>query len=333
MFETLGLPITAPQAAIGLGFGLGLLFGAMAEISRFCLRRAVAGAPGERRSAAGVWAMALVVAMLGTQGAVALGWIDFSGHRWMAPEVPVLALGAGGTLFGAGMVLTRGCISRLAVLGGSGNLRALTVLGIFAVVAHATLKGVLSPLRVSLGAVAPRFDPALPLAAGFVLAGLALVVVARSSARPRDLVLAGLIGLLVPAGWVGTGWVLHDAFDPVALQSLSFTAPAAETLFWTIASTSIPATFGVGLLCGVLVGAAASALAGRRFAWASFETPGQTLRYAGGAALMGFGGVLAGGCTLGAGLSGMPTLSVAALIAFAGILLGSWLTARAVTPR
>ena len=51
------------------------------------------------------------------------------------------------------MVLTRGCISRLTVLTGSGNLRAATVVVIFAVTAHATLKDVLSPIRTLLGTV------------------------------------------------------------------------------------------------------------------------------------------------------------------------------------
>ena len=54
----------------------------------------------------------------------------------------------------------------------------------------------------------------------------------------------------------------------------------------------------------------------------SFETPRQTLRYLSGAALMGVGGVLAGGCTVGAGLSGVPTLSLAAILALLAIIVG-----------
>ena len=124
---------------------------------------------------------------------------------------------------------------------------------------------------------------------------------------------------------MGTGYVLYDDFDPIAMQSLSFTAPAADTLFWSIASTSIPAGFGVGLVGGVLAGAALSALASRSFQWVSFTSPRETGRYAAGAVLMGVGGVLAGGCTVGAGLAGVPSLSIAAVLAIVAIAVGALL--------
>ena len=333
MYETLDLPVGPFQAAALFGLLVGLAFGALAEVTRFCLRRAVAGAPGERLPAAGVWAAALLTALLGTQAAVLWGFVDFSGHRFMAGDVPVLAIVLGGLLFGVGMVLTRGCISRLTVLSGTGNLRAATVLVIFAIVAHSTMKGVLAPLRTALGSVTATFDPALPLAAAAVLALGAAALALRSGARPLHLALAGLLGLLVPLAWVGTGFVLFDEFDPIPMESLSFTLPSAEALFWSIAGTSVPAGFGVGLVGGTLVGALVLALLGGRFAWASFETPRQTGRYALGAAMMGFGGVLAGGCTLGAGLAGVPTLSAAALLALASIVAGGWAAGAALGRR
>jgi len=117
---------------------------------------------------------------------------------------------------------------------------------------------------------------------------------------------------------------LQDEFDPIVMQSLSFTAPAADLLFWTVASSAIPAGFGVGLIIGVVIGAAASALGKKEFNWQSFETPKQTGRYFLGATLMGVGGVLAGGCTVGAGLAGIASLSIAAIIALGSIALGGW---------
>ncbi len=283
------------------------------------------------------------MAVLGTQAAVAAGLIDFSEHRFMAADLPVLAIVIGGLAFGAGMVLTRGCVSRLTVLLGTGNLRALTVLLVFAVSAHATLKGVLAPLRSGLGSVT------LPLGESVSLAGLpggapvwagalalalaALAVALRSGARPLHLGMAALIGLLVPLAWVGTGFVLYDEFDPIAMESLSFTSPMAETLFWSVASTAIPAGFGVGLIGGAVAGSLAAALLSGGFAWQSFESPAQTGRYVAGGALMGVGGVLAGGCTIGAGLSGVPTLSLAALLALGSIVAGALLTHRALRTR
>ncbi|MBY6046863.1 YeeE/YedE family protein [Vannielia litorea] len=337
MFETLGFEeATAREVAVWFALALGIAFGFLGQRSRFCFRRAVAGDASERRSAAGVWLTGLAVAILGTQALVAYGLISFEEHRYLAADLPWLAIVLGGLAFGAGMVLTRGCISRLTVLTGTGNLRALTVLAIFAVVAHATLKGVLAPLRTALGSVTAPLGEASSLAGlpggawlwtGLIVAAV-LVFAARSGAKPATLLMGGLIGALVPLAWVGTGYVLYDEFDPIAMESLSFTLPSSETLFWAIASSSIPAGFGVGLVGGVLVGALVAALIFRDFQWQSFQTPRQTGRYLAGAVLMGVGGVLAGGCTVGAGLSGTSTLGVSAFLALASIALGGVVTSR-----
>lgn len=339
MFESLGFEtLTAPQVSVFFALILGALFGVLAERTKFCFRRGLVGE--DRRQAMGVWMMALATALLGTQAAVSMGWVDFGDHRFMTSALPLAAIVAGGLMFGAGMVLTRGCISRLTVLSATGNLRAVTVLAVFAIVAHATLKGVLAPLRTTLGALTVDLGETVSLATlpggaplwTAVLALAALAVALRSGNRALPLIGAAALGLLVPLGWAGTGFVLYDDFDPVALQSLSFTSPWADTLFWTVASTSIPAGFGVGLIGGVLAGSFISALAARRLAWQSFTSPRETGRYLTGAVLMGVGGVLAGGCTVGAGLAGIPTLSVAALLALASIALGG-LAMNALTAR
>ncbi|WP_291729981.1 YeeE/YedE family protein [Leisingera sp. F5] len=329
MFETFGFEeTTAREVSVLFALCIGALFGALAQLTRFCFRRALVG--NDRRQAAGVWAMAFAVAVLGTQAAVAQGWISFDGHRLMTGDLPLLAIAAGGLMFGAGMILTRGCASRLVVLAGSGNLRALLVITVFAVAAHATLKGVLAPLRTALGSVTlPMGEqvslavlPGGPLLWSALIAAAALGIALRSGNRAPALAGAALIGLLVPLAWVGTGFVLLDEFDPIAMESLSFTSPAADTLFFVIASSSIPAGFGPGLIGGVLLGALMASLLSGSFHWQSFETPRQTGRYLAGAVLMGAGGVLAGGCTVGAGLAGIPTLSLAALLALGFIALG-----------
>lgn len=326
MFESLGfITLTAPQAAVLFGLALGALFGLLAQRTRFCLRRAIGGDVDERRRAAAVWLTALAVAVLGTQGAVAAGWASFETHRLLAGDLPWLAIVLGGLMFGIGMMLTRGCASRLTVLTGQGNLRALVVLAVFAIAAHATLKGVLAPLRTTLGQVTLPLGGALPgpaLAWAALLAVIALAIAWRSGAGWRLLTGAALLGALVPLGWVGTGLVLYDDFDPIPLESLSFTAPWADALFFTIASSSIPANFGVGLIGGTLLGALVAALAFREFHWDGFDGPGQMGRYLAGGALMGAGGVLAGGCTVGAGLAGVPTLGLAAMLALAAIVAG-----------
>ena len=333
MFEELGFEnLTAPEAVVYFALAIGVAFGILAQITKFCFRRTLVGE--DRRAAAGVWFTALAVAVAGTQAAVSAELIEFSDHRLLAGDLPWLAIVVGGLLFGAGMVLTRGCASRLTVLGGSGNLRALTVLIVFAITAHATMKGLFAPLRVALGDVTvPLGDmttlAALPVGAWLFTAliiAAAAFIAARSGVRPSMLITAALLGALVPLAWVGTGFILYDDFDVIPMESLSFTRPASDTLFWTIAGTSIAPGFGTGLIGGVLLGALAASLATGTFIWQSFESAAQTGRYIGGAVLMGIGGVLAGGCTVGAGLSGVPTLSIAAILAIATMAAGAWTT-------
>ncbi|SMX28874.1 putative inner membrane protein [Pelagimonas phthalicica] len=333
MYESFGFEeLTAPQAAVYFALILGALFGILAERTKFCFRRGLVG--DDRKQALGVWMAALAVAIIGTQAGVAAELISFDDHRFMTSDLPIAAIILGGVMFGAGMVLTRGCASRLTILSATGNLRALTVLLVFAVTAHSVLKGALAPLRSGLNGVTVDMGDAISLAnlpggtwlyAG-LLALLALAIALRSGNRPSLLLQGGLIGALVPLGWIGTGFILYDDFDPVAMESLAFTSPWTDTIFWTVAASSIPANFGLGLIGGTLAGAFLSALVARRLEWQSFSTPQETLRYIAGAVLMGAGGVLAGGCTIGAGLSGIPTLSVAALLTLVSITLGALLT-------
>ena len=315
---------------IALGSLNGLIFGIAAQVSRFCIRRAIVGSGQDRQQAGAVWLTALATAVFAFAVAQATGFVDLSGHRFWAAELPVAAIVLGGLMFGAGMILTRGCISRLTVLSASGNLRAVFVLIVFAVIAHATLKGVLAPARVAIGSVtvdAP-FGTVFELP-GLVWALVALAVVAagyavfRATPKTTHVIAAVVIGLLPVLGWVGTSTLLMDEFDPLPVQSIAFTLPFTDSLFWGIASSALPATFGVGLVGGVLLGAFLSAAARGELKLQSFEDGRQTVRYISGAALMGVGGVFAGGCTVGAGLSGSASLSLAALLALLSIVVGA----------
>lgn len=328
MFETFGFETLTPRtASILFGLGLGAAFGILAEITRFCLRRGIVGNTSDNRSALAVWVAALAIATLGTQAVVQSGLIAFAEHRFHATGLPYLSIIVGGVMFGVGMVMTRGCLSRLAVLGGSGNLRALVVLGVAALAALATLKGVVAPVRVSLEAVTIP-APALPLWTAIIPAVLAVALIAYTRPKAGTLVLAALLGALVPLGWLGTGLVLQDEFDPITFESISFTAPLADTMFWTAAASSIGGNFGTGLIGGVIAGALVSALIAGRFQWQGFEGPAQMGRYLGGGAMMGIGGVLAGGCTVGAGISGVATLSAAAVLALGSIIVSAWVAGR-----
>ena len=333
LYELYDIVINPVFASCLLGILIGLAFGVAAQMSRFCLRRSVVEFTVGHFPALGVWLMAFLVAMLGTQALILNGQLSFVEHRFHASSLPILTVLVGGALFGTGMVLTRGCISRLTVLSATGNLRAAICIVVFAVVAHAALKGVLAPLRIGLGTVTldvGEFASLGNLPGGTVLwVSVALVVLAvviyRSGAHVTHLLLSAGIGMLVPLGWFGTGVFLQDAFDPIPMSSISFTAPWADTLFWSVASTSIAAGFGTGLVGGTLLGSFLAAASRGELALQSFEMPGQTMRYLLGAAMMGFGGVLAGGCTVGAGLAGTASLSLSAVLALSAMIASAWL--------
>jgi uncharacterized protein len=314
------------------GLGIGLLFGAAAQRSRFCLRAATVevarGGLGEKLA---IWLIAFGTAVVLTQSLMAMGWLDVSGARQLAARGSYSGALLGGLMFGAGMVLARGCASRLTVLAGTGNLRALATMLVLAVLAHATLKGALAPARawisagtVDMGGAASlaRLPGGAPLWAAVIVAALVAGAVA-SRARLGELAMGAAIGALVPLGWLGTGFLLYDEFAPLPLESLAFTSAATEGLFWWVAGTAVAPTFGVGLLAGVVAGSLVSAAVARRLAWTGFTADTPTGRYLAGGAMMGIGGVLAGGCTVGAGLAGISMLSVAAVLALGSIVAGA----------
>lgn len=332
MFQELGLDGWTPLAAsVVFGLALGALFGALAQRSRFCLRRGLVGPADERNAALATWIVALAAAIGGTTALSVAGYVDFSGHRYHSSNLPVLLIAAGGLMFGAGMVLTRGCASRLTVLAGTGNLRAVTALVFFAVAAYATLKGVFAPIRVWLADFSIDFGAPLTLSAAFgseIVPAAVLVVILvgaalRLGASLSNLAFGVAIGSLVPLGWVGTGYLLFDEFEPIGLESLAFTSTMGEALFFTVASTAIEPGFGVGLIGGTLAGSFLAALAYGEFKVAGFDRDTPTGNYLAGAVLMGIGGVLAGGCTIGAGLSGISTLSLSAALALVSIIAGA----------
>ena len=136
--------------AIG-GVLIGLTLGFLAQRSRFCLRAAVlefwGRSFGEKLS---VWLFAFSSAVIAVQVLQLAGGLDVGNARQLSARGSISGALMGGLIFGVGMVLTRGCASRLLVLSANGNLRALLSGLIFAVAAQASLGGMLSPVRVGI---------------------------------------------------------------------------------------------------------------------------------------------------------------------------------------
>lgn len=252
-------------------------------------------------------------------------------------------------LFGLGMVLSNGCASRALVLLGKGNIRSLVVLVIIGVTAQMTLKGLIAPARLAVLQWTQLTPPAISAPALLSSLGLnetvARAVVAliaagalsifafsdRQFRRSYGQLTAGVaVGLLVIAGWLATGWLGADEFNPVPVTSLTFISPIADTVQYVMFSTGLTLNFGIALVAGVLTGSVATSVLTGRFQLEGYTSVSHTVRSISGAALMGSGGALAYGCSIGQGLTGLSTLAFPSLVAVAGIVAGAALGIRRI---
>lgn len=328
------------ETLFALGLAVGLLFGAAAQHSRFCLRAAtVELGRGHIGPRLGIWLIVFASALLLTQCAVLIGWFDPAQSRQIAGVGSMSGAIIGGLMFGAGMILARGCASRLLVLSGTGNMRALITGLVLTIVAQASYRGVLAPAREALFglwtvpggaardlmAITGISRPAvLGAAAAMLLAGIAAAL--RGGLERSRLLAAALVGAAVAAAWTGTHAIAQLSFDPVAVSSVTFTGPATDTLMGLINERTLTLSFSVGLVPGVFVGSAAMALARREFRLQRFDAGSGMERYLIGAVLMGFGAMLAGGCAVGAGVSGGAVLALTAWVAVGCMWLGALAT-------
>lgn len=338
----------------GLAFLLAGAYGAVSHRTGFCTMGAIADVVtfGDRQRLR-AYVLAIVTAIAGAQALQAADLVDLSRSIYAAPRLAWIAHVTGGFAFGAGMTLASGCGSRNLVRLGGGNLKSLFVLLVLGISAYATLRGVLAPLRVHV-LEAPRiaFDgpatlPALAGVAGPWLAGVLVVLGAAWCLRDAGFRAARAewsgavaIGLLIVGGWFVTGHVGFVPEDPDTLEavyagsttgrpeSFTFVGPVAFALellmWWTDASRHV--TFGIAAVGGTLAGAAIHALATRRFRWELFASPADLGRHALGAALMGFGGVTALGCSIGQGITGLSTLAFGSMLTLIAIVAGCVLT-------
>ncbi|MBB4284770.1 YeeE/YedE family protein [Roseospira goensis] len=333
VLDTLGEPGTI---VLG-GLVIGMLFGAFAQRSRFCLRAAVVEfARGSLGPKVSLWLIAFSMAVLGTQALILSGLLDVSESRQLAAAGSLSGAIIGGLMFGVGMILTRGCSGRLLVLSANGNLRALLSGLIFAVTAQASLHGALSPARDALAGLwvveAPSVLNALTLIGlesrgGVVLAlaltGFAVFVAVRNRLSPWVWIGGLGVGGTIAAGWLLTYSLSYQAFDPVQVESLSFTGPSADTLMLVLNPPGSALDFDVGLVPGVFLGSFLAALLCRDLKLEGFQGGYAMRRYIVGAVFMGFGGMLAGGCAVGAGVTGGAVFALTAWTALFCMWVGA----------
>jgi uncharacterized membrane protein YedE/YeeE len=345
------------NTVLWLAFAVSFVFGAIGQKTHFCTMGAVSdivnmGDWGRMR----MWLLAIGVAILGAGALHGAGLIDLGKSIYRTPNFTWLSYIVGGLTFGIGMVFASGCGSKTLIRIGAGNLKSLVVFLVLGLVAYMTMRGVFGVFRVNvLEKVAITFPggqdiPALLTAAGleaktaFMLAvlviggGLTAFCLLNRDFRTFDNLLGGLgTGLAVVAAWYVSGHIgylaehpdtLEEAFlatNSGRMESLTFVAPQAYTLellmLWS--DTSRTVTFAIASVLGVIAGSGAWALLTGKFRWEGFASVEDTASHLLGAALMGFGGVVAMGCTVGQGISGFSTLALGSIVTFLAIVAGA----------
>jgi len=110
-------------------------------------------------------------------------------------------------------------------------------------------------------------------------------------------------------------------------QSFTFINPIGQTYgYIKDGLNSALLTFGLISVIGVILGSLLWALISRSFRIEWFVDTRDFINHSIGGILMGFGGVLALGCTVGQGITGMSTLALGSIFTFISIIFGSALT-------
>ncbi|MCV0370952.1 MULTISPECIES: YeeE/YedE family protein [Filomicrobium] len=348
----------APLYLMISGLVVGFAFGCIVYATNFCTMGGISDAFnfGDYRRFRS-WILAGAVAILGTQALAYTGIVSVEKSMYLGPSLNWSGHILGGLIFGFGMVFSGGCPSRNLARAGGGDLRALLTLVVVGIFAYATIGGVLGPLRAAIadatalpmsGLGAPSTSLAdmasahqiVPgdiagLAVGAIIAGLMMLYCFASRemrASPVHIIAGIAVGLCVIAGWAATGLAFDEFTEaPVPPISLTYVRPAGDSLEWIQRYTALGYPgFGAASVFGALFGAFLAAMSMGRFRVASFSDAGDTVRTLSGAALMGFGGVMALGCTIGQGLTGISTLALGSYLTFVAIVLGGILGLKAL---
>ena len=323
---------------IGL-FG-GAILGLAARLGRFCTLGAIEdylyqGSDLRLR----MWGLAIGVAGLGTYTLVAFGFLDpgqsiYHAAGW-SPAIAII----GGLVFGYGMALAGNCgFGALARFGG-GDLRSFVIVLVMGVSAYVMLSGPFASLRLAaldatdIATTAKTYPEALSAATGLPAVWLGALICAAITAlalwssemfrSPKAIACGSCVGLAIVSGWAGTQWVSETGFSVTPVNSHTFTSPLGETLLFLMTSSGGGMSFGVGSVFGVLAGAFSGSLIKGHFRWEACEDPRELKRQFLGAILMGFGAIMAMGCTIGQGISAFSLLTLNAPLVFGAIFAGA----------
>ena len=277
-------------------FAIAFVFGFFAQQKQFCFSGSLKDyiqIKSTKRAASVV--MAMIVAIISTQIFASIFDIDLSSSSYFKSNINYFAIIIGGALFGAGMMIADGCSSRSIVKFSQGDANALVTLLFIAI---------------------------------FVLL---LAYFVKKVKRVFSLYDGVIIGFLVGLSWFISGYIGAESIEKeIQVQALSYVFPSAKTLefftFFEITELSI----GVCIVLGAIFGAYFSTFFNKKYSFGCTSKMNfNKLKYNMiGGSMMGIGGIMAIGCTVGQGLSGISTLVFSSFLAIISIGVSGFITGK-----
>jgi len=271
----------------------------------------------------------------------------------------------GGLIFGVGMTLASGCGNKTLIRFGAGNIKSLFVILIAGTLAllmmgtplYATVfqpwveattinLGNYSIVGQDIGSFVRSIASIESLAtarlvSALVVSALLLLFIFKSASFRKDWtnIIAGIsVGSAVVGAWYITGgplgqeWMMELEWDdagPVgaSIQGLTFIGPMARTItFLSEPNNLLLISFSMIAMFGVIFGSFLYAILTKNFRIEWFSSWNDFFTHVIGATLMGIGGVLAMGCTIGQGVTGVSTLSLGSFLAVSSMILSCAIT-------
>jgi hypothetical protein len=320
-----------------LGLFIGIAFGIIAQKNQFCFSGSIKDyilTKSTKRGASVI--MAMIIAIISTTIIASYFEIDLTKSAYFKSNINYLAIIAGGLLFGAGMMIADGCSSRSLVKYAQGDSNALITLIFIAIFAYATTKGILygvldpfinNSFLIEISSKIQNFQMNIFVVLAILVAILLYLI--KKVRRVFSLFDGVLVGLLISAAWFVTGYIGQESMERVIdLTGISFVYPSAKALELFTYYEVNELSFGVSMVCGVLAGTFAMSFFNKKYSFGC--TSNQNINKVKynmiGGALMGTGGIMAIGCTVGQGLTGLSTLAFSSALAIISIFISAVIT-------
>ena len=305
---------------VGGGFAVGAIFGLLVQHHRLCMVAATGNfllIKDNRQVLAFI--AALIVAISGTQLLEFTDTVAIADSSYRNSQLDWFGGSIGGLIFGIGGVLAGGCATRTLIRSAEGSLYSIIALLFFMLFAASAQFSFLEDIRIGLthstsidltgdASIAtilglPQWLPAI-----VIVTVMTAYVVKNWNPAAKSMIIGGVvIGALVVCGWYITGVLAQDEFDPTKPSAITVSGPLARFGYILIAAKFPALSFAISFVIGITITVLIFSLATGRF---NLEKPKkETIKFAVlGGSLMGIGGIMAYGCNVGQGLSGISTL-------------------------